>query len=215
MHAAVVEGFWITGLANNIEGGQDYKICKAACKFWNELGMRPKVDEACSVVAAEFAANRLPWRCGDVSGLVVPFPGRGKRYDDQPSDEGSEPPDDGVSDSTDDGDDGGGGGRTAVADDVADAADSASSGGPAVAGCTADAGGSSGGLAVAMPSNAIAPLPQEDASAANDHQHNLDVMRSMLAQCKSIGKDALAVQVERWLHSGERRAIHGQASDQP
>ncbi len=116
----------------------------------------------------------------------MPFQSRGKRYDDQPSDDGSEPPDDGVSDS-DDGDDGDGGGRTAVADGVADAADSDRSGGLAVAGGTADAGGSRGGLAAAMPSNAIVPLPQKDASAADDNQHNLDVLRSTLAQCKTVG----------------------------
>ena len=215
LHVIVRDGFWKTGMANDLSGVEDHKICKEAGQYWRELNMTAKRGEACRVVEAEFAANRLAWRYDDINGLVVPFAPRAGRHDDQPSDDGSDDPDDDGGEGTDhDDDDDGGGVHLPVAGGSDGPAVAGRSGGTEIGDRTVASGsggsavaGGSGGPEVAGLSSAIVPMRPEDAAVANDMQYTLDVLRSVLVQVQAIGDERLAVTVARALHSEERRSV--------
>ena len=183
--------------------------------FWDELQMWSRRADVIHDVDVEFDAGRLQWCYESVSQLVAPFPKQGRRYDNFPTDEGSEAGSDdepGGSDS----DDGGG----------SDGGDSASSGGgsdgPAVAGgrgepAVADGGAVGGGEAQAAAEGsgvvlaAVAAgldLNRDEADAVHDSELKLDVLRVVLQQVQAVGKDALAATIHNAVHAEERKA-HG------
>ncbi len=220
LHSAVAEGWQKTGLGCDLRGVQDHLIVKEAGAFWRALGMTGKRAAACRIVEGEIAAARLGWSYEEVTGLVVPFPPRGRRYDDHPDDEGSEAPDGGESDDTAGSDDGDGDDEGRGGDDDGDDGGhegSAVAGGPlgsAVAvgpssSAVADVAAVAGARAAVVASSAaaIVPLSSAEAAVANDHQHKMAVLRSVLDQVTAIGADALSTTIARALHAEEKLAM--------
>jgi uncharacterized MnhB-related membrane protein len=210
LHVAAVAGYKKTGLANALDGSEDNLMCREAKEFWDELRMAAIRAELLRTVEVEYAEGRLAWNFADVSSLVVPFPRTGTPADNQPDDEGSEPPNepDDASDQSDDGDDGGhgaGGGIGAGGSAVAEPAD----------------GGDAGGSVVTEPppSHTLAPcdapaLSHADADRAQVHQYNLDVLHTVAEQLRTVGQDRLLIAVEAAIHAEERRA-HGRGQADP
>ena len=72
LHAA--DGYKYTGATNALDGTEDELIVREAGQFWNDLGMRAKVNRQLSIVEDEVAAKRLHWRMRDVYRLIAPYP---------------------------------------------------------------------------------------------------------------------------------------------
>ena len=60
------------------DGSEDDKICREAQEFWDDLGMKPKIDSAVAEVEAQFNAGKLPWTWETVQSLITPFPQKGQ-----------------------------------------------------------------------------------------------------------------------------------------
>jgi hypothetical protein len=105
LHVKAAQGFKKTGMSNDLTGSEDAEIVREAGQFWRKLGMRERRAKVLHDVDVEVAVGRLAWTYEDVYSLIVPHPQRGKRYDAQPEDEGSEPNDGSSEEDNEDDDD--------------------------------------------------------------------------------------------------------------
>ena len=203
LHAAVAAGFWKTGQANALDGSQDHLLCREAKLFWDELRMWSRRAEVIHDVDVEFDAGRLQWCYESVSHLVAPFPKQGRRFDNFPTDEGSEPGSDVPGDTDSDGD--------APGDSDSDADGRGGSDGPA--GELAAAGGGTqpavagSGVDIAVVAAGL-NLSRGEADDVHDSELRLDVLRAVLQQVQAVGQDALAATIINAVHAEERKA-HG------
>ena len=78
LHLRACRGYKYTGTMVAFDGSEDDKICCEAQEFWDDLGMRPKIDSAVAEVEAQFNAGKLPWTWETVQSLITPFPKRGQ-----------------------------------------------------------------------------------------------------------------------------------------
>ena len=74
LHLQAADGYLKTGMTVALDGTQDMLIVREAEAFWNELGMRAKINSAVAEVRAEVAANRLGWNMADVQRIILPYP---------------------------------------------------------------------------------------------------------------------------------------------
>ena len=78
LHLNAAEGYIRTGLRVSLDGTQDHFIVREAGRFWNELGMRDKINAAVAEVREEVRAGRLRWTYEHVQRLILPYPSRPK-----------------------------------------------------------------------------------------------------------------------------------------
>ena len=76
LHLQAAGGYKKTGLRVKLDGTEDDQIVREAQDFWNELGMRRKIDAAVAEVREEVQAGRLKWTFRDVQRLIRPYPAR-------------------------------------------------------------------------------------------------------------------------------------------
>jgi hypothetical protein len=74
LHLHAAQGYKYTGATNNLDGSEDSLICREANNFWDERGMRKKVDSAVAEVEAQFHAGKLPWNYQTVQSLIGKYP---------------------------------------------------------------------------------------------------------------------------------------------
>ena len=74
LHIAAAAGYKKTAVAVKLEGGEDEQIAREALEFWEDLGMRKKVNKEVTRVRAEAGAGRLTWSYRDVESLIMPYP---------------------------------------------------------------------------------------------------------------------------------------------
>ena len=70
-------GYKLTGTTVALDGSEDDQICREARDFWDEMGMRNRIDSAVAEVAEKHAAGLLPWTYKTVQSLITPYPRRG------------------------------------------------------------------------------------------------------------------------------------------
>ena len=81
---------WGSEQLHALEGTQDAEIVREAGQFWHDEGMRQIRRNVVHDVNTEVDAGRLTWNYEDVYAVINPFPVRGKRYDAEPMDKGSD-----------------------------------------------------------------------------------------------------------------------------
>ena len=77
LHKQASKGYKYTGTNVALDGSEDWRICREAGEFWQELQMRPKVNAAVAEVNAAFERGELPWTYANVQSLITPYPRRG------------------------------------------------------------------------------------------------------------------------------------------
>ena len=77
LHKQASKGYKYTGTNVALDGSEDWRICREAGEFWQELQMRPKVNAAVAEVKAAFDRGELPWTYANVQSLITPYPKRG------------------------------------------------------------------------------------------------------------------------------------------
>ena len=65
-----------TGATVDLSGTEDPLIVREAATFWDELGMRAKIDKELAAVAEEVREGALTWCRRDVERLITPYPPR-------------------------------------------------------------------------------------------------------------------------------------------
>ena len=76
LHLKAAMGYKYTGTTNSFDGSEDYLICREAKVFWEERGMRRKINSAVADVETRFHAGELPWNYGAVQSLIGDYPRR-------------------------------------------------------------------------------------------------------------------------------------------
>lgn len=76
LHLQAAKGYKYTGTTNNFDGSEDSLICREAKIFWEERGMRKKIDSAVAEVEAQFNAGLLQWSYQTVQSLIGAYPRR-------------------------------------------------------------------------------------------------------------------------------------------
>ena len=66
LHKQASKGYKYTGTNVALDGSEDWRICREAGEFWQELQMRPKVDSAVAEVKAAYVRGELPWTYANV-----------------------------------------------------------------------------------------------------------------------------------------------------
>ena len=74
LHLRAVRGYKYTGTMVALDGSEDHLICREAKDFWNELGMRARINAAVAEVETRFHARELTWTYANVKSLITPFP---------------------------------------------------------------------------------------------------------------------------------------------
>ena len=77
LHVQACKGYKYTGTTVALDGSEDDLICREAKDFWDEMGMRSRIDSAVAEVAEKHAAGLLPWTYKTVQSLITPYPRRG------------------------------------------------------------------------------------------------------------------------------------------
>ena len=77
LHMQACEGYRRTGTTVALDSSEDDRICREAKDFWDELGMRSRIDSAVAEIAQKHAAGLLPWTYKTVQSLITPYPRRG------------------------------------------------------------------------------------------------------------------------------------------
>ena len=199
LHAAACRGFLKVGLTNALDGAQDAEICREAAQFWCQEGMRQIRSNVVNDVNVEADAGRLTWNYQDVYAVVNPFPVRGKRYDEEPMDKGSDEESEGDTDSSQDDD----------ADHIEDNEGVACA--PAVAGHDAhqikdgSASPSEQGLGHSTVVAVSSSLTPGDGALLQACQSNLQSMRVVLQQVQALGHLSLEAQVQKAMHLEEKK----------
>ena len=78
LHLRACRGYKYTGTLVALDGSEDFKICREAKEFWNEMNMRTRINSAVAEVEAQFQAGKLPWTWATVQSLITPFPKKGQ-----------------------------------------------------------------------------------------------------------------------------------------
>ena len=207
LHARAVDGFWKVGIANDLGGSQDHLIVREARQFWDEMLMWEQRSRALGSVDGEWLAGRLQWDYDTIyETIIVDFPKASRRASQHPDDEGSET-DSGMSDDSD--------------DCCSDGGEDDLGGAPAVAGDPGSPSREGGGEPEAPGSPSVAPVVAgespatstalvnftlDEAGAAQDQSHKLDVLRAVLEQVRQVGADRLAATVSQAIVAEERQA---------
>ena len=76
VHIRAAGGYKSTGATVDLSGTEDPLIVREAATFWNELGMRAKIDKELAAVAEEVREGALTWCRRDVERLITPYPPR-------------------------------------------------------------------------------------------------------------------------------------------
>ena len=76
IHIRAAGGYKSTGATVDLSGTEDPLIVREAATFWNELGMRAKIDKELAAVAEEVHEGALTWCRRDVERLITPYPPR-------------------------------------------------------------------------------------------------------------------------------------------
>ena len=74
IHLHAANGYVQTAVAVDLDGAQDVLITREAASFWNELGMRGKINAEIALVRAAVASGHLTWSYEHVRGLILPYP---------------------------------------------------------------------------------------------------------------------------------------------
>ena len=80
LHMRACRGYKYTGTLVALDGSEDFKICREAKEFWNEMNMRTRINSAVAEVEAQFQAGKLPWTWATVQSLITPFPRTWPRF---------------------------------------------------------------------------------------------------------------------------------------
>lgn len=77
LHLQACKGYKLTGTTVALDGSEDDMICREAKDFWDEMGMRSRIDSAVAEIAVKHASGALPWTYKNVQSLITPYPRRG------------------------------------------------------------------------------------------------------------------------------------------
>ncbi|CAK0856984.1 unnamed protein product, partial [Prorocentrum cordatum] len=77
LHVQACKGYKLTGTTVALDGSEDDQICREAKDFWDEMGMRSRIDSAVAEVAEKHAAGLLLWNYKTAQSLITPYPRRG------------------------------------------------------------------------------------------------------------------------------------------
>ena len=78
LHLAAADGYLKTGMRVPLDGSLDIEVVREAGHFWEELGMRAKINAAVAAVREEFERGALQWCAEDVRRIIRPFPAKPK-----------------------------------------------------------------------------------------------------------------------------------------
>ena len=70
LHLQAAKGYKYTGTTVALDGSEDYFICREAKVFWEELGMRKRINSAVAEVEAKHKAGFLPWTYTTMKSLL-------------------------------------------------------------------------------------------------------------------------------------------------
>ena len=204
LHLKAADGFLKTGLCNALDGTEDTLICREAGQFWSAGNMPERRREAVHNVDVECDARRLRWTYEDVYSLVAPFPPRGRRYDAQPQDEGSDVDHRGDDGSSSDGDQNDGN------DDDDDHGETAHA-------STVHPHPPSSSAVAEQPSSSVASVltrqPLQHDLAIHDVTARIDSISTVLQQVRDLKHSSLEAQVSHALHAEERKLRHISRTD--
>ena len=77
LHLQTSKGYKYTGTTVALDGSEDSMICREAKGFWQELGMRNRINSAVAEVEEQYKVGLLPWTYKTVQSLITPYPRRG------------------------------------------------------------------------------------------------------------------------------------------
>ena len=77
LHMRASRGYKYAGALVALDGSEDYKVCREAGEFWNEMNMRTRINSAVAEVEAQFREGKLPWTWKTVQSLITPYPKKG------------------------------------------------------------------------------------------------------------------------------------------
>ena len=79
LHENAALGFKKTGIRVAFDGKEDSEICREALAFWEERGLREKIDREVAFVRGEINNGRLRWCYNDIHDkLIRPYEKRKK-----------------------------------------------------------------------------------------------------------------------------------------
>ena len=78
LNLKATKGYKYTGTMVALDGSADDMIAREAKIFWEERGMRKKIDSALAEIKASYDAGLLRWNYETVQGLITPYPKRGQ-----------------------------------------------------------------------------------------------------------------------------------------
>ena len=77
LHMRASRGYKYAGALVALDGSEDYKVCREAGEFWNEMNMRTRINSAVAEVEAQFREGKLPWTWKTVQSVITPYPKKG------------------------------------------------------------------------------------------------------------------------------------------
>jgi hypothetical protein len=73
LHTRAAAGYRMTAVAVPLDGEHDEWIAREAKDFWEDRGMRQKVDAEIARVRSDAAKGHLTWSYGEVRDLIIPY----------------------------------------------------------------------------------------------------------------------------------------------
>ena len=84
LHLQACKGYKYTGLTVAFDGTEDQLICKDAKIFWDEMGMRDRINEELKKLKERRDNGLLKWTFENVQNEIIPYPKRGKYDEGEP-----------------------------------------------------------------------------------------------------------------------------------
>ena len=74
IHMLGCQAYKYTGTTTKFDGTEDVMIGKDARRFWDELGMRRRIDDEVAKLERKYKAGKLPWNWKTMQDENIPYP---------------------------------------------------------------------------------------------------------------------------------------------